>query len=807
MKTSLYPSACTIDDALWRPTPTSNLARFLQCLVAAVLWASFINFPTQLPNVDRDNSWSQAMAHFLKHRFQAGHDYYFSYGPLGYFASSVYDPDLYWWKLAWELVVKLLFVIVIFRFTTALGNHWVRYAALFLLAVVGRQIATMPDVIYLFLILATCILLLNDGAKASRGFRLFGTCLIAILSLTKFTLLTYACLGIAVVTTHWLWRGYRRPALEVVGSFAAAFLLVWCVFGQNPLHLPEYLYGSMQIASGYTEAMSLEGSWVEGFLAAVVFACISGALIGQLLRLPISPRSVAIVPLVGFALVLMWKNGFIRHDHHSFGFFALGFLVCYLPHGLFAYSRSIRPLQVTPLLIAGLVSFAAMQTVLMHQDLRGSYNPLELAAAAVKHDESVVETILHPFLEKERLEASRAQVAASHELPQIKQTVGDSSVDIISHQQGLLLLNGMNWRPRPSFQSYFAYTPYLAGANAWFFRGPDAPRFVVLRFEAVDNRLPMLEDGEVLLEICRHYRPVLAEKGYVLVERGPVAPLASVAETKRRDIRVRLDEVLQLDDENVPTIATIDIRLTKRGSLMKAFFKLPPLHLLVRTEEGHVDKYRFVPAMGRSQFLLSPLVKTNHDFVQLYGGAPGRKVAAFWLSQDPDDAGCYHNRATVSLTSVSNLVHSDVAKGDLNRALYPGFKDYPDSMQSDSRVGMDWHGGADVLIVHPQGEIKYSMPRAARRLHGRFGIMPVGYEVGNTDGVLFRVEFAPVEGETQTLFERYLNPCKVSADRGMQTLDVNLPSLGAGALRLRTIRPPGTTDNWDWSYWSGIALN
>ena len=63
----------------------------------------------------QDPSWELALAHFLRNKFQAGIDYIYTYGPLGYVLTATYDRSLYWLKYGWELSIKLLFVVVLWK--------------------------------------------------------------------------------------------------------------------------------------------------------------------------------------------------------------------------------------------------------------------------------------------------------------------------------------------------------------------------------------------------------------------------------------------------------------------------------------------------------------------------------------------------------------------------------------------------------------------------------------------------------------------------------------------------------------------
>src|SRR5262249_35047162 len=59
----------------------------------------------------------------------------------------------------------------------------------------------------------------------------------------------------------------------------------------------------------------------------------------------------------------------------------------------------------------------------------------------------------------------------------------------------------------------------LLSANAARYRGADAPAFVLFQMAPLDGRWPASEDGDALVELLRAYRPVLREKGFLLLRR------------------------------------------------------------------------------------------------------------------------------------------------------------------------------------------------------------------------------------------------------------------------------------------------
>jgi hypothetical protein len=805
MQTVPDASAPAADREIARPWPAPGWARAATALAALALWVGLLDFPKATPPTDLDFSWSLALGHFLKNRRQAGADYFFSYGPLGYLVTPVYDPDLFGLKFGWEVAVNALYVLTILRLTRGYTSPWARAGVLAGVALLAHQLVTLPDVLCLFVMLAQATSLLETGARRPAWSVLPRTLLMAALALVKFTLLTYAACAVGVVFLDLWRRGARRQAAECLIGFVGALLLVWCALGQNPAHLPAYFRGSLEVAAGYTESMALPGPALElGLAGAAVVGLAAAWAVGMARR---DPQQVGRGLLVGLAVFLMWKNGFVRHDHHSFGFFALTLLLAVATPSLL--HRSGEWSRVRPALAGavGLLSVIGMQAALAKDLLPFRHDPLGLLKQAAAHGRRALSVVANPAAARARLGREAEALARSYELPQTRSEVGSATVDLISYEQGLLLVNQLNWTPRPAFQSYFACTPWLLARNARFLEPPHGPDYVVFKLEPIDGRLPALEDSAALFPVFRHYQPVLVEKGYLLLKRqsGRPAPADAGSVGPPRRV-VHVGEEVPLEESGAPQKVHLEMQLTGRGRLAKQLYKLPPLFISVRTADGRAHRFRFIPHMARDGFLLSPLLATNYDVLQLYGRMPGRRVVAFRLEGEPGWDRFYKSRVLMTRESLPELVRHPLRADELDRIRYPAFATRPEEASSATAIAVEQVGGSNVLMVHAPGEMTFAVPPGAHRLSGSFGVLPPAYEVGTTDGVLFRVETGTEGTVPVVLYERHLDPVRNPGDRGVQTLSVDLPR-DAGALRLRTLNLPGHTCEWDWSYWSGVRID
>jgi hypothetical protein len=569
------------------------------------------------PNLEL--SYGIALAHFLKTGARAGRDYWFTYGPLGSLTMPIYFEGLFAWKLLWELGVALVAAFVLVRLLGRLPGFWARAAFALTLAYVLPRMQTL----YPVLVVGSGLELLHRE-RWSRWDVARSALVWALLGLAKFS---YLLLGVAALSCAML--GAPRPhpvrgAAVLLAAFAGSLGAAWLGLGQSPADLGGWLRSSLQFSGGYSEAMALPGSPEE--LAWALGAC--GLLLAALLTLPASTwrsrRGVAALALLCVSAFLSFKGGFVRHDSiHATTFYGFAALAAFFVATL----RSLVPASRAQALATALALAAPLNAL-----SESRAEPLLSPRWVTRRLEILAENLdllFEPRATLERLRAADREARRSLALPRIRARVGREPIDVVSIDQMTLLLNDLSYRPRPVLQSYAAYTPELARANGEFFRGPDAPRFVMTRWATIDGRFLPHDDPVTLLELVRRYRPLFSEGDFLLLEKRPPP------ETRRRGrgkvIRsgaLRFGEALRLPSrERGDTLHTLslDLSYSLPGRLRRLLLRSEPITLEIRESHGW-RSHRILPTLARVEFLIDPVVERNDDLIALYGHASQRQV-------------------------------------------------------------------------------------------------------------------------------------------------------------------------------------
>ena len=587
------------DEGAWR-------RRLAALLLGAFFFLSLLEFPAYVASTELDPSWAQALGHLYKTRAQAGIDYIFTFGPLGTFTTSAYDTDLFWQKFAWEIALKAMLAALLVCTILSLRSRAEQIGAALLCCAAPLYV----EAIYLFGMYAVLRDVVLD-AKLPAWSIVWRCAFVALLSCTKFNLMLYALAGgAAVVGALLLEKNFRSVAL-LVESVVLAFCVIWAASGQSLANIPEYFRTSLELSSGYTEAMSIWpsrfGRRMQIVLAALIIVSLAASHLISLWGAADRKRQLGAATLTLLAAFMLWKHGFVRQDNHEarfFSFMLVAPFLCWSGETTNVRTRRIRAaLAFTPALMA-FIGFLPMD-----------FTPLKDPSYVLTRLSGLRQNLgmlLKPYALRESLEKQRSVLLEKNALPNVKAYVGSASIDSLSDFQGVLLLNGFNWTPRPVMQSHATVRPSLLDANAAYFRGPRAPEFLLLHLRAIDERFVATEDGAVLLEILTRYRPHMIEGDYLLLQRQKSAtpPVPKLLAEKE----LRLGEPFNMTSYAGKIVfARVDAGYSAYGKLFQFLFRAPEMWLEVSGATTS-RSWRVVPAMLSSGFLLQPALE-NHSFL------------------------------------------------------------------------------------------------------------------------------------------------------------------------------------------------
>ena len=514
-------------------------------LLALLTWRE-VNFT---PVDSLDPSW-QAALHMAAHFGLPFEGLVFTYGPLGFLAQPVaHYPTTILLSSFYVFGVGLAAcaaLVSVLRRSIGLPAAGV---ATFLLVAAARDLGVIDVVVVAVVVAAFGLLRGDHAARTEEILVVAGGVVAGIHLLVKFnTGVTVLVVGAATA-----WVVGRRPwrsGAMYLGAALASLVAGWLLTANSIADLVPFFGRSMQVASGYSEAMAIEAEGrgifypVAGVVAAIVAALGWWASRGW-----VTSRRVAMGMAGVLWLFAAFKLGFVRHDRHDIAYFAEAMLVgAVLASAVFA-STELASTELASTVLAGsvAVSLAGLRKAVPAVAFVGLVVAYAMAtgpdaAAIVNPGPEVARAAEDIFVLA--TEASRERAIARgranlrsryyHLPPLILNALRGHTVHIRPWEAGIAwAYPEIRWRPVPVFQEYTAYTAELDELNASFLRGPRAPERILAEEKTVDIRNPDWESPATVVAILCHYRQLVADDHWQVLERvpdrcGPARTLAVV---------------------------------------------------------------------------------------------------------------------------------------------------------------------------------------------------------------------------------------------------------------------------------------
>jgi len=591
-----------------------------------------------MPSSGVDSSWAAVLSHAFTHQWQFGKDLVFTFGPFGFVYAKLFDPGTYAWMLsAWVCIALTLGAGMALLLRNAKPSEALFLVALLfvgLRASVGEGPMFFADPVF-FLLPLLLGLLVEDTARVARIAALALCVLLAFASLVKFTFWMLGIATIVVIESGRVLRGNRWPVHLVL--YAASTLLFFLLAKQHLGGFSDYVLSSLAVASGYSEAMQIFARHPVGKLEVAAFVALAGAFVliaaaatwrqAQARGEPWTewlPLSVLLV-----FLFMAFKAGFVRHDEHAliaWGALTAGLAMCgarVLPQ--LPTSRARLPLVA----ICGLVALiAAVRNVRTAEEPISAFFSWPYGGSLGARVEAIGSLLAGTHLQKlvgER-EAALEQIRRSNPLPHMR-----GSVDVYPWNAAVVLAHGLEYRPRPVFQSFAVFNPRLLQANADHLNSDRAASTLVLGLGTIDGRFLAQDEGALWPMLASLYDVEDVSEGYALLRRR-ASPRRLVWESGPQ-ARTGWSQEIRIPQGDGPVWVQIDVQKTLMGRVVDLLFKAPVIDLVLTLEGGEQRTGRLTPTIAGQRFPISPLITTPHEWTEAFGaagrGTRGLSVTSF----------------------------------------------------------------------------------------------------------------------------------------------------------------------------------
>ena len=596
---------------------TSRLGMMALLLVAIWLAAAALPAVPAPIGPGLDLSWVLGVNLAHAEKLAHGTDIVWTYGPLSYLSLPVAGIAGMYPVLLYRLGTYLLWCIALIRLSVAAPGirYWV-VPLLGITAIIDPLVGSdyLPVAIFGWSLL---IVMDRSPRWRSAGLLLLAflaalTCLVKANSGVAAICLFIAVLTVVVCERAPLSKYMRRALAGAVLLLPISVVLLYAAETGTVISLPAYVRNSLEIASGYTEAMTFNGLY-EQVLIAVISMAVFFVVLPLAELLPLAKGSIR--NLVGYLPALVYvffafKACMVRQDTGHAADFELQLALA----ALFPLVTARRK----PYLFATM----CFQLVCLFLGYQATTALWPLTARS-RLEMATNGPVFKAFLRWPRAwaaldKAGWENLEQQQVSPELQAAIGSKSVEVIPWDVTRVRANHWNWRPRPVFQTYAAYTPRLDDLNAAHLRSGKAADFTMVTWEDIDGRHLFLEAPFSWQAQLDRYDTVMTDAAMVLLGRRATARFQSVQPLTTET--VSWDQPVSVPQSPDPVTLSAHIGRSWFGRLRGLIFRSNPLWIEVTRKSGIVERYRALRANFADGVILNELPADLSDLALLDSG-------------------------------------------------------------------------------------------------------------------------------------------------------------------------------------------
>lgn len=632
-----------------------------------------------------DSSWAYGINYTFENNLVVGRDVYFTFGPLGFlehtapFNMVTFSTSSWFWYLC--SIVTYTLILVLCREASA--NHWqwllnlaLGFTLIFLLS---NHMQRLLMIVYSCAFLhwrtqqPTYLVVMAFASVVSLLIKFsYGTTALAL----------YLPYVLANALRHNAWRHAVLPIL----LFVAIYLVCWLAIYGSLAGAAGYIKGGLEFSSGSISAMASnpDNNWwaISGFYAAFLAGT---AIISMDHR-----KAWIAMPVCFLGPLFIWtKYAFGRED--------TGHLAYLMPFALYigllwmiAAQDLLRKIACAMAIVG---CYFAWQEISITVGGTIDYKP---QITFFKPDTFEARWNRKPTFDAIQAEVNR-QLAPLTLDREITEVIGEKTVDIYPWETIISYPNKLNWTPRPVYQTYITYTPWLDAKNADFYASERAPEFIIWHYHSyqdIDNRYPFSSDPLTLQALLNHYQQLFCKEAFCLWQRSKHSRLTTLDTGSSVSAEWNTwIEVPAVPDADILR-AHIKVDRTLAGKLNLALWKEGDIHIDYELKNGDTRSHALLIDNAVSGVWISPYITGHVTATQ--PDALDRKTLQQWLNAKPAEGYIEKVETTsqgISVTGWGLVPFKPTRHQQLSLLLFNEKHAYIAKAQNRARPGITEHFG------------------------------------------------------------------------------------------------------------------
>ena len=639
-----------------------TLLKLLYLLVAA---SSSFNFRSGDISSGLDPSWGYTLNRLFSDGIPWGSKVILTYGPLGCLMSSRpvgNTPVINF--VFWNVIAVLAFVFfwyVLFsskmaHINSRKHNVLASFVMLYLGVIlsggeIGRGETALPLLVLSFLACSWT----NDD------FRMFlpACALTALTTFTKFNVAAecYISLAVFAVLKYFSGSHNRNKYLLIFCSVPIISCICFLLYNPSFTELYHYIRGAYEISSGYILSMSMMFSVMKPatkllFYIIALFMAVIICIVFMIFRLGRVKHSFSYAALFFACIFFAYKHSFVRAGTHSILAFVSMLMVYAAVYVLFmkgeihisdSAARGVKTCTYVFFFGTLILCAAGFEKNIADYTAEKAFSIAGSKIAHLNKGKQSVADLLYNWLRNPLVSYARKTAWFSDyvqnpdqdfDIRDIKtpekflSLVRTKSTAVYPWELSMIQDFPDTYKTMPVFQAYSAYTAYLDGMNAEFFRDDaSAPHYVIFSMEAIDNRFALLECPATWLELLRNYKILQTDSvtdktdrtiTYFLLERKEQPEKFSITHISTQNLA--RDEVIPVPEVKQHCVMNLDMHLNLLGQAVKILWQVPPVEMEIEFLNGEKVVKRVLPAVLANNTLISSVPIDDESFTAFMNG-------------------------------------------------------------------------------------------------------------------------------------------------------------------------------------------
>ncbi len=523
-----------------------------------------------------DPSWQITLSKVNLDNLTWGKDFVLTYGPLSYLSTRVGWGISKYHFILFDLFIAFNFFYIFFVSYIKSNNRKITSLLIIITSVLIPSYYGSGTALLLFIFLIFWIRQSLEQEKLLHYF--MQTVIIVLAFYIKFNTGLIACVVFfAALIYKAVVTGENK--LRLLAYFTAPVITIMLLAKILNVELIGYLAGGMELVSGYNEIMYLEEPYRNEFLFSLIFIflTLSILLFKTYRERKVRVKNPFIIFLFSVSIFILYKQAFTRADiDHILEFYnyVLLLILCLQDFHYNQVGKNTNGIIIAVVFIA--IFFAKKRDE--HLVLYKVWGLKKDYFRGLIHKTNTSGFYLFPN---------------NNQIPQrIKNKIGANGIDIYPWNTHLLIENKLNYSPRPVFQSYTAYTPFLENLNFNFYVSKRAPKFVIYEFDAIDGRYPLFDESKLNLLLLKNYSCVdtfsFAGRPVLILKKNDTIN-AELKFTRLKEYEIDSNAVIKPEKNRYYEVV---ISNTFSGKFMSVVDHAPKLFLQITTKNGFQRNYK-----------------------------------------------------------------------------------------------------------------------------------------------------------------------------------------------------------------------